>query len=538
MLETQFLLTNAHFTINLLVALVCFSVAWLYFDAWLGRHDIREGTKMLGFMLLSLSFVAHATQIDKSILENPILGSDTLLYLTTLFRTLGYLVLIFGQLIDPLQPLPSYRKSATQKGFGINKSAAVVLALPFSGFAFFIYPVLAAVTAFLYIRRATAGLEFHLRTIGYSFTLLSISELLSTASSFQYTSNVDIESLVKAFGPLWIAEHVFLIFFMVILGIWVWGYLMKRLETELFIIFTTTTLVIFLITAIFFTNVSLGNQRRDILRNLEINVSVLQFSIDSKKNETLSDAQLIAQNPDVISAIDASDRKKLADIAVTSLLAKKQAYLIIVSKTGEILARGNDPEKIGGSLSDDPLIKKSLAGNDVSGVVTTEGVMAPAVSVRSVVQIKKGGDLIGAALVGQNIDNTFVDTLKNATGLDTSIYGDNIRSATTFISPDGKSRWVGIKEETSDIKKTVLLEGKPYSGKVNILNVPYLATFTPLKNSDDTPIGMLFVGRPKIATIKATSALIEQTFLVTVVLLVISVFPSYFISKYIVDQLR
>src|SRR3989344_2424692 len=122
MLETQFLLINTHFTLNLLAALVCFSVSWLYFDAWLGRKDHREFTKMLGFLLLTLSFVVKATTIEQSILQDSIFAGNTLAYLTAIFRISGYVVLIIGQFIDPLQPLPSYRKG----GLGVVKNGVFI----------------------------------------------------------------------------------------------------------------------------------------------------------------------------------------------------------------------------------------------------------------------------------------------------------------------------------------------------------------------------------------------------------------------------
>jgi methyl-accepting chemotaxis protein len=303
-------------------------------------------------------------------------------------------------------------------------------------------------------------------------------------------------------------------------------------------VFTGVTLMVFLATAIFFTSVSLNNLRNDILKNLNINVRVLQYSIDSKRSATLSDAQVIAQNPQVIEAIQKDDRKQMADLTTATLLAKQQDVLIIVNQDGAILMRADDPEKIGGSLSDDSLIKKALDNETVSGVVTKEGVIAPTVSVRAAAPIASGDTIIGAVLVGTNIDNAFVDGLKNATGLDASIYGDNIRSATTFIAPDGKSRWVGIKEETERIKKQVLVDGELYSGTVNILNISYLTAISPILDTNNNPVGMLFVGRPEVSTIQSAGELIEQTFLVTVILMIISVFPAFAISKYIISQIK
>lgn len=544
MLQLQFLLVNAHFTLNLLAGLVCFAVAWLYFDAWLGRRDIKESTKSLGFFLLTAGFVLHSTHIEQSILESPLLSPELTTILTSAFKIGAYLILIIGQVIDPLQPLPTYRsmKGAGEKGFGIrNKKTKAVMILgsiPIIEVLPFSLPILSAITAFLYLRRATLGLEFHLRTIGYSLFLLAFSEIFGLAALFRGTDNITIESLVSPFGVLWIIEHLFLIIFILLLGRWCWAYLTKRLETQLFIIFNTVTLIVFLLTAIFFTSVSLSNLRSDILSNLKTNVSVLAYTIDAKKAETLSDAQVIAQNQEVVDAIDQSDRAALVDLTVATLLAKNKDFLVVVDKNGAVLVRADDPEKIGGSLSDDPLVKKALAGEEVSGLVTRDGVMAPTVSVRSAVPIRSSSGIIGVVTMGSTIDNAFVDGLKNATGLDASVYADNVRSATTFIAPDGKSRWIGIVEEDENVGKTVLTEGETFTGDVSILNISYLTAFAPIKNIDDNPIGMLFVGKPEISTLKTASELIEQTFLVTVALLVFSVFPTYFVSKYIIRQIR
>ena len=539
-LQGQFLLVNAHFTINLLAALVSFAVAWLYFDAWIGRKDAREATKWIGFLLLSISFVIHAAAIEQSLLDTSLLGSVSPI-LTGLFRVSAYLVLSVAQIIDPLQPLPEYRGGL---GFGVrNKKKTAAFLLPLIGIPFdqglsYLYPILAALTGFLYLRRATVGLEHHLKPISSSFFILSLSELAGVASTFRESDNIAISNLVSAFGPLWLMEHILFILSAFVLGKWVWGYLIKRLETQLLMIFTTMTLGIFLITTIFFTSTQMNSLQKSTLENMEVNVNVLQYTIDSKKAETLSDAQVIAQNPEMVAAVNENDKTKLTAIASSLLLTKKQAFLVIVSDTGAVLMRGDDPDKVGGSLSDDRLVKEALEGNTQAAVVTKDGVIAPEVSVRGAAPIKSGDKVIGAVILGTLIDNAFVDGLKEATGLDASVYADNIRSATTFVAPDGKSRWIGIKEETDEVKKNVLVDGVAYIGSVEILNVPYHAAFAPLKNIDNNPVGMLFVGRPQVTLLQSAGKSIELTFTVTVVLLIMSVVPAYLVSKYIIDQIH
>lgn len=199
--------------------------------------------------------------------------------------------------------------------------------------------------------------------------------------------------------------------------------------------------------------------------------------------------------------------------------------------------KAEEPERTGGSLSNDSLINRALSDNEIASVVTKEGVIAPIVAVRAATPIKSGNEIIGAVMVGVDIDNAFVDGVKKATGLDASIYADNMRSATTFIAPDGKSRWIGIKEETEEVKETVLVNGEIYTGSVKLLNVPYFAAYAPLMNIDNNPVGMLFVGRPEVSILQTASNSIELTFITTAVLLILSVLPSYFVSKYIVSQI-
>lgn len=538
-LLAQFLLVNAHFTLNLLAALVCFAVAWLYYDSWKGRKDAREGTKAFGFFGLSISFVIHATIIEQALFANPRLGTEILTYLAFATRFAGYAILIIGQIIDPVQALPGYRsKDGKSTGFGKVAPAIMIGAIPLGQLLPFLFPLMALVGGFLYLRRATVGLEHHLKPISRSLFILSLYETLGLSVAFRGTDNIILSKLVAPFGWLWFIEHFLLIGSMLVLGQWIWGYLVKRLETQLMMIFTTTTLLIFLITTVFFTTNSINNLRDNTLDSLKINVSVLAYSINSKKAESLSDAQVIAQNPEIITATEARDKKALTRLTTNTLLAKKMTFLAVVSDTAEILIRADDPKKAGGSLSDDPLTKKALNNESQSSVVTKDGAMAPEVSVRAAVPIVSGEDVIGAVIVGTAIDNAFVDGLKDSTGLDASIYGDNVRSATTFIAPDGKSRWVGIKEETSSIKKKVLVDGDAYSGAVEILNVPYFSAYLPLKDVDNIPVGMLFVGTPQVSLLIAASRSIELTFFITATLLILSIFPAYFVSRYIIGQIR
>ncbi|HSA84063.1 MAG TPA: cache domain-containing protein [Patescibacteria group bacterium] len=532
MIESQFLLQNAHFALNLFAALVFFSAAWLYFDAWVLRKELKETLKILGLFLLCLSFLTHATFIEQTILVNPLIGTNIIVGISLLLRIVGYGILAAGLLIDPLQKRPD---ETAHKTF-----AAGAFASPGFGslFSALLSPILAAFTGLLYLKRATKGLEHHLRPVALSFFLLSIHELLSLASLFQNTNNITLFNLVSPFGLLWTIEHLFLLAAIIVLGKWVFAYLLKRLQTQLFIILTSLILLIFLLTTISFTYLLLRNLENDALAHLTTDVNILAYSIESKKSELVSDAEVAAANPVLKEAINTNDRKALKDIATNFLLAKKESFLVITAANGTVLMRGEDPESFGDSLSNDPLYRKAAKQERVSSVVVRDGVLAPTVSVRGAVPVLENETVIGTVILGTDIDNTYVDGIKKATKLDASIYGGNKRSATTFISADKKSRWVGIAEETPEIKKTVLVEGKPYVGTSTILSVPYLSAFLPLKDVDNIPVGMLFVGKEKLEVLQTAGRSIELTFLVSAILLIISIFPAFLIAKFISRQIK
>src|SRR5438309_8907611 len=101
MLPLQFLSQNLHFVISLFAALVFFAVFWLYFDAWTAHRAKRDIFKWAGFLLVSASFLLHATIIEQSDLGHPLFG-DTSQTISTILRLIGYAAIIFGQIIDPL----------------------------------------------------------------------------------------------------------------------------------------------------------------------------------------------------------------------------------------------------------------------------------------------------------------------------------------------------------------------------------------------------------------------------------------------------
>ncbi len=515
---TAFFFDNAHFAANFFAALVFFAMFWLYFDAWLERKAWDEVPKLLGILLLSVSFVIHATQLGS--------GSDSIYFLVT--RIVGYLFLIVGVVLDPLQPAPKTR--------GLSVSS-FVLGIKYYVLSITAFPILSAIVTWLYLRRATVGLERHLKTVTIAFFVLTVSEALGLGGLFIKSPNVWVYKLVAPFGVIWIAQHIMMFMGVGILGGWVWQYLTKRLGPQLFMIFTATILGIFLITTTVFTALLLKNMQDETLARLETDVKVLGYGIESRKQQVLSDASSLAQREDFSVMVSESNRVGISPLVGKYLLNKALSSLIVVDNDGRVLARGEDRERVGDSLSSDGMVERGLLGKEVASVVVKDGVLSPEVLVKAVSPVVVDGKTVGAVVAGIKIDNAFVDGIKLATGLEAAVYGQDVLAATTQVSTDGKSRWVGTRNQGLGIRDQVLGKGKSYSGSQNVLNTPYFVSYMPLKDVDDVAVGMLFVGRPQVSVLAAASKSIEATFLATAVLVVIAVGPAFVISKFIADQL-
>lgn len=532
MLPIQFFGQNLHFVVSLLAALTFFAIFWLHLDAWQNSRAFKEVPKFVGFLLLSISFLISSTLIEHSVLGSSLLGSFGE-NLSLIVRLLGYLSLLYGLVIDPLPTVPQTegldfpgKTKSNKLFFGIIGG---FLRLPLIVGAFAICG--------LYWRRATLGLEKHLKPVAVGFFLLGLFEFSSSAALLRNSSNPSLVQIIQSFGLIWMIEHILLLAATAILAAWVWKYLITRLQAQLFIIFTTTILLIFLLTTTSFTFLLMGNIQKEALENLNSAGKVLNFALDNKRSESSSNAEAIAANPQIVQLTKNKDGKALKEPVSKLLKSKNKSTLLITDSVGQVLARGEDPDRVGDSISSDPLVQRALLGTSASNIFSKEDVLAPVIYIQSAVPLREGENIVGSVVVGQAIDDSFVDGIKASTGLDSGIYSGNIRSATTFVAADGKSRWIGLKEENPSIKKKVLEAGETFTGTSNQLNRAFLVSFLPLKDVDNQVVGMIFVGRSEASILKTAGQSIQITFLVTALLLLLSIFPAFLVSRYISRQI-
>ena len=553
MLAFQFLGQDIHFAISLFAALVFFAAFWLYFDAWLAERKAQSIYKWAGFLLIALGFLIYATVIEQSLLSDSFLGnvSETL---SRILRLTGYLVVLLGELLDPLQVKPRNTRISSRLLGKPKEQAATVKpkrkqaashSMTANGFGalanplHFLLPLGVLAIGIMYWRRATTGLERHLKPVAVAFFLLFGFELLSLANLWTSSSNPALAKFVASFGPVWIVDTILLFAAALVLSKWVWQYLTERFLSQLFMIFVSMVLGIFMVITVCFTYLLVNSVQQSSLSNLATAASVLKYALNTKQTETLANSETVAENPSVAAAVAASDHAQLVGLTSSFLYSKGESSLIITNDNAEVLLRAENPDSYGDSLSSDTLIRRALIGEEASSISTQSGVLTPVIYIRSATPIRDAQQqIVGVAVAAFAVDNAFVDGIKQSTSLDSSVYAGNTVSATTFLAPDGMTRWNGVKEANKVVLQTVLTDRRTFRGTVSILNQQYLGVYLPLKNVDNSVVGMLFIGQPSLSVLKTAGHSIELTFVVAVLLLVLSVVPAYLMARNISRQLE
>lgn len=488
---TIFAQENLFFALHVFSGLVFFSVAWLYYDAYHEIRNRRDLWEIFGFTLLGISFFIRGMDLRQLVL---------LQNLDIIIRVIGYSFLIIGLLADPLQMKP--------------KISALIL-VPVSQLLF-LSPILSVFVAFLYLRRASVGLERHLYPPAISFFFVSLYEILFSLNNFRDSTNLNIFNALAPYGFVWYVALLFLVLTFLFLSNWVFRYLLKQFQSQLFMLIMCLVLAIYLIVTVSFTGLLLNNLKSQILNELTAQSKVLNFAFDAKKSELMSASKLIAINKS----------NEINNIDVNS----GHDTLVIFDKDGVVTYREEDTERKGDSISGDVLVKKILTdGKDSSNIIVKDGVIAPTVMLMSGSPILVDGNVEGGVIIGDLLDGPYLDGFSKLTGLNAAVYGGDILSAGGVQ---------GVKETDKTVKEKVLINGQIYQGENKWLNRSYLSVYSPLKDLEGNIVGMIFVGRPQSEVIKIASKTLESIFLGTIILLFISMIPAKIMASGINKQIH
>lgn len=517
----SFGLENLRFALHILAGLTFSGVGWLYADAWQGKRRATELLKFLGFYCVAISFFISAVRVEYNFSTISIISSLSPLYLSLGLKLVGYILIIIGLIVDPFPQTTGLR---------------VLLPIGFVAGIGFGLPLFSAAISLLYLYRATYGKEQHLKPIAYSMIAYSIYDLLSYRGLLLQTNNITVFSLVKPYGPVWIAQNLALAVATLVLGRWIWFYLLKRFQTQLYAIYTVSVVTIFLTITICFTGLLLSQVQQQTLQTLKSSVEMFSFVLETKKTSVIAKAQVIAENSTVQDAIRRSSRNAIAQSVGTTGSLTKENTLLVTNLQGQTLLRSDGREGSQDFFSDDPLVKRALAGKKVASVIAKEGALSPDLMIWGAVPVSSNGAVLGVVVVGEVLDNALLDGMKQKTGYDVVGYSQDRLAATTLTNGFGGARPIGSRLSDERIKRSVLEQKQIYSGELSFFDSPYYGVVTPLIDVDGVSVGALGFLIPQLSVLRAAGSSIEYTFLVTTLILALASVPSYIISKYLSDQ--
>ncbi|MFZ5438026.1 MAG: cache domain-containing protein [Patescibacteria group bacterium] len=515
---------NLHFGLYVLGALILFSIGWLYLDSWKNTH--KNGFTffyILGYILLAIGWLGKAVQNT-----TPVINATV-----EIVNILGLNIILSGLIIEPLLKPPSQKKVL---------KISLVIPVALLGWIF-IPPkilLLAAITI-LYLIKINRGYQKQLKFAAIGFFLLTIASILELQEPLvKISNNVVLEQLLTNYGIFWYLHKIFLFLGITSLIAWSWSYLRFRFQSQLFLSLTSVVVVIFLTTTTGFTWLLLRNLETTILSGLKTNIHVFEYALEKNQLEQLAINKSIAANSQLPAAINNElTPNQISELTSQLMLNNQASFLHLINSNGEVVHRVENESRSGDSVADEPMIKKALAGYSQSAIRIDHSLMTPQLLIEAASPIFDidGKNVIGVVSSGFSIDNAFVDGIKAVTNLETTVFADKQRIATTITAEDGITRYLGTNESNGEILNQVLDQGNYFLGSTKIINIPYYVAYAPLKDLNSQPIGMLAVGSLQTNLENLTAESIRLTFAVSAGLIVISVAPIYFFSRKIEEYL-
>ena len=495
-----FLVTNLHFAFGMIGVIVLLMVAWLNYDSFKQESNSLVLMRCVGILFF----------LDWQILHSLDVKNDLILYF-------GYALLIIGLAFIII----SFAQSKQ-----LSMSAVIVIPT----FTLYIQQ-LSIISSILFF--AVAYFAFRQWKKEYNKTWVPFATAF-LIFGFVYFINI-LDSMQNHTSLIYILNNLLELVGFVFLTVWVWQYMRLRISESAVMILVGVIFTLSTIITLAFSTILIGRVINETSNNLLTNVKVLDFSLNGMKREALSKVQLVAKDVDIINAINSNDFSALDEVSGSLLEKYNLGFLIITDKNGAVLVRGNALSKRGDSLIGERVYEEALLKNSM---VTIEDSSAEGFSIRAGAPIyDRNNKIIGVAIDGFQLDNALADKMRKLTGFEMFIYKNNMSIAGSALGIDGRSRLSGNKIDDSVIYKTVLSEGKNYTGSIEINGARFHSSYMPLINGDDKIVGMIASAKPEQDIVNVADATNRLTLLTVLGILLILVFPIYFISKRISNNI-
>ncbi|TSC62577.1 MAG: methyl-accepting chemotaxis protein [Parcubacteria group bacterium Greene0416_14] len=549
-----FWIQNSRYVLEIFIAFLMVTAGWIYLDGWMIERKGKTLLRAVGFFVLTLwGFIGAA--------PHGFIGFEGLnqALLVDLIGLLGFGFILASLLMDPV-PIKPGKRPPLFFGWILEKQTDLAIVplfiatplkhvlatlAPLIGVLGFIFtqPKIwlcifsSLITALLYIHYSY-GIQSEWKHFYRGFLFLSIGLGVAILSLLESSSNVLIARFAADNGLFWIIENFFKFIGAVSLGAWAWGFIRFRIFPQIFSSFVALSFLIFVTTTIFYTGFLLNKTQQRATQDLETNVKTLEFALSKVKESAILAARIASTNPQTREAVRANDKDALFNNLNALMFENETDFMLAVNTGGEVIMRAEDRDRFGDSIAQDPVVWRALDGKAVVTTQSEEGVTIPTISIRAaspIVDTREDGrlEIIGAVVTGYLMDIAFVDGVKEVTSLDVTIFAKDVAAATTFTLPNTSTRLIGTREVDTNITTAVLTKGERHTGTASVLNQPYLASYIPILDVEETQIGMLFTGRSQASILAVASDTLRLTFSLSIIFMLLSILPLAWLARFI-----
>ncbi len=291
-------------------------------------------------------------------------------------------------------------------------------------------------------------------------------------------------------------------------------------------------LVVFTVVIVSYALISFNDLTNEMsTKDANISLELLEGEVNSLKEQSKNITVLLAKNPELTKAVANRSKEEIISSVNKITAGLSIEFITLMDTEGNVLARIHQPEKSGDNLAYQDNIKGAIQGKTLS--LIEEGTAIKLSARTGAPLYDENGVFVGVVSTGYRFDKEqTVDNLKSITGNEFTIFlGDERVSSTIMV--DGK-RAIGTKLDPV-IANIILKEGKEYNGEADILGVPYITSYKPLRGGEKNDIiGVLFSGVPLSQVKAANKSMITMIVVLTAAFLLVLIWILSVIIKKII----
>jgi len=263
-----------------------------------------------------------------------------------------------------------------------------------------------------------------------------------------------------------------------------------------------------------------------MLEKTEIAERFVLYELENLKATASMAAAGLATNRDLIDAIKADDRERVAKISIEYAIASRIDYSSVSDADGYVLIRTHDIDNHGDNIAHLTHIKAAHGGDNeahiIQGVTVKLGISAGAPVYDA------DNNIIGVVSLGYRLDTSrFALDAKYHTGCEIAFFKNDERVASSMVNEDGSYTLGEIAPENIS---SVVLEGEVYVSTIDLEGGEILIKAIPLHGANEV-VGMVFIGYYTAEDNAKISLFILIGTLITFAVLVICLFIAVYISK-------